>query len=326
MIDLLGLISDTAAYKSVYGDKIHGRLSHAYMLVCGDKTFLKEYLKIFAKLIMCESSNPCGECRTCRLIDSENFADVHFYPKKETICSEDVENIIEESFLKPIEEDKKLFVISNFETANAVAQNKLLKTLEEPPKNVHILIGATSEFPILTTVKSRVKKLTIPTFEKQKIYQTLKAEYTDEFRLIKAVSCGDGTLGKAISKYGDKKLFELMALVKDVLCNMQSSKNVLEYSTKIAESGIDTEEFISCLELVVRDMLTFYLDKQELVFDKEYLKEIANAKGFSIGAAIFILDRITEAYKRKKFNGNPTMVTEWLLFSILEGKHKWQKS
>ena len=56
---------------------------------------------------------------------------------------------------------------------NASAQNKLLKTLEEPPKNVHILLGATSEYPLLATLKSRVKKLEIPPFDNQTIYKAL---------------------------------------------------------------------------------------------------------------------------------------------------------
>lgn len=326
MINLLSLLKDTPAYKSVKGDKSNGRLSHAYLLLCRDKLFLKDYLKLFAKSIMCEESDPCGECRTCKLIDKEAHSDVLFYPKKETISTEDVGNIIEESFLKPVESVKKLFVIVGAEDMSPIAQNKLLKTLEEPPKGVCILLGATNEFNLLSTLKSRVKKITVPLFEGQTVFDLLKEDYPDLVKLKRAVSCGDGTLGKVVSLYGDEKLALTTDLIKDVLVNMQSSKKVLEYSVKITESGVDVGEFISATELVVRDMLAYYSGKENLVFNKSYIEEIAEAKGFSQGAAVFILDRIIEANKRKKFNGNLQMITEWLLFSVLEGKHKWQKS
>ena len=42
MIGLMPLIKDTVAYKTVYGDKERGTLSHAYLAVCADKTFIKE--------------------------------------------------------------------------------------------------------------------------------------------------------------------------------------------------------------------------------------------------------------------------------------------
>jgi DNA polymerase-3 subunit delta' len=74
------------------------------------------------------------------------------------MTSEEVNELIEESYLKPIEGDKKIFIVNRAESINHVAQNKLLKTLEEPPKGVHIIMGATNEHALLPTIKSRVKK------------------------------------------------------------------------------------------------------------------------------------------------------------------------
>ena len=146
MIDFLSLIKDTGAYKTILGDKQSDRLSHAYLITCADGDNLGEYLKIFASIIACSNGNPCLECRTCGLIKSNAHSDVFFYPENgQSVLAEDVTNLIQESFVKPIELDKKIFVLSNGQTMNASAQNKLLKTLEEPPENVHIIIGTTSE-------------------------------------------------------------------------------------------------------------------------------------------------------------------------------------
>lgn len=332
MIDFYSLIKDTGAYKTVKGEKESGRLSHAYLLLTADKENLTEYLKIFAKLILCNATEPCMECRKCKLIEQNAFPDLYLYPKKqekadkaETISSDDVVSIIEESYLKPIEGDKKIFVLSQAQTMNAQAQNKLLKTLEEPPQGVCILIGATSEFPILPTVKSRVKKLEIPPFAGSKLFDVLKGEFTDQDKLRTAIACGDGTVGTAVALYSDQDLKQITDLAVDLLLNMQSSSQVLEYSNNIAKSKCDISRFFSVLELLLRDMLAVKQGAEQLAFNSHAINALKGAQGFSTGALLHALEKIGEANKRKKFNANPTMLIEWVLFQILEGKFKWKK-
>lgn len=332
MIDLYSLIKDTSAFKTVKGEKESGRLSHAYLILTADGENLTEYLKIFAKLISCSATEPCLTCRKCSLIDKNAFPDLYVYPKAPdkadktpTISSDDVVAIIEESYLKPIEGDQKIFILSQAQTMNAQAQNKLLKTLEEPPKGVHILIGATSEFPILSTVKSRVKKLEIPPFSAQKLFDALSGEFTDKERLLNAIACSDGTVGSAVALYSDENLKAVTDLAVEVLVNMQSSSQVLEYSNKIAKSKCDISQFFSVSELLLRDLLALKQGRVDLVFNKRTAEKIKDAEGFSVGAILCALEKTNEAFKRKKFNANPTMLLEWWLFQILEGKFKWKK-
>ena len=326
MIDLFGLLKDTGAYKTVKGDKENGRLSHAYLILTPDGANLGEYLKIFARLAFCNFVEPCFNCRACKLIEENAYSDLIIYPKKETVLAEDINSLIEESYLKPVEADKKIFIINHAETMNASAQNKLLKTLEEPPKGVHIFLGATSEFPLLPTVLSRVKKLEIPAFSAEKLKNALKEECPVLERLESAVACGDGTVGKALSLYGDENLKSITDLAVDILVNMKSSKDLLFYSTKVLSSKCDLSEFLSVLELLLRDMLMISQGKEDLVAAKSAVSALKKAERFKTGAIIHALECITEANKRKKFNANPTMLVEWLLFQILEGKYKWQKS
>lgn len=325
MIDLYSLVKDTSAYLTIKGEKESGRLSHAYLILTADGQNLREYLKIFARLMACDDAEPCGTCRNCKLIQDNAHTDVIFYPRQnKLINTEEVTSLIEESYIRPIETDKKIFVLVGAEQMNAQAQNKLLKTLEEPPANVHILLGATSEFPLLPTIKSRVKKLEIPSFSKEKIFNALKGDYPDTERLHSAIACGDGTVGGAIRLYEDKHLQDVISLSAEVICDMQSSAQVLEYSTKIINLKCDLDEFLSAQELLFRDMLVG-LDDESLVLNRNTYLEIKDAKGFSRGAIVYALDSIAQAKKRNKFNANPTMLIEWVLFKILEGKYKWQK-
>ena len=320
MVDLLPLLRETSAYKTVLSDKNADRLSHAYLVISADKSNISEYLKLFAKVIL------SGDARTENLIDNGVHPDVLTYPKKgDAVLKEDVSEIIEESFLKPIESDKKLFLIVGGESMNATSQNKLLKTLEEPPSTVHILIGATSEYPLLPTLKSRVKKLVIPPFSPEKLFDALKQECPDEERLTEAVSCGDGTVGKALALYGDENLSFAVSLAEDTYLNMQTSRHVLEYSEKIMRLKGGVKEYISVMGLINRDLLLYFNGAESAVFNKKSLQKVKTAKGFNAGAVIYIADMITETEKRLLANGNPQTVLERFLFAFLEGKHKWQK-
>ena len=333
MIDYTAIIQNTNAYRMMKLDKQKGNLSHAYLILCSDKDMLKNYLKIFVSLMCCESDSACLECRTCKLIQDQMHPDIIFYPqqkdkaktKTDTVCTEDIVALIEESFIKPVECEKKVFVILNAQDMTVQAQNKLLKTLEEPPRNVHIVLGATSEFSLLSTIKSRVKKLEIPPFDNQTIYKALETECEDKQKLNLAISCGDGTIGTALSLYGDKSLQNLTELVLDMLVNMNSSKDLLKYSTKITEQKVDITQFLSVLQLLLRDLLVKEQGQTALIINKQAIEQFARTKNFNTGSIIHSLQAVEEAGKRKKFNVNETMLVEWLLFQILEGKHKWQK-
>lgn len=326
MIDLFGLLKDTGAYKTVLGDKKNDRLSHAYLLLTPDGENLTEYLKIFASLLACENEQPCFNCRTCKLIGENSFTDVILFPKDgaATVSSEQVAELIGESFVKPLEANKKIFLITNAQNMNVSAQNKLLKTLEEPPRGVHIIMGATSEFPLLSTIKSRVKKIEIPSFTGDKLFEALKADYPDTERLMAAISCGDGTVGQAQLNYADESLKELTSLCQEVIVDMSSSSEVLKYSTKIALSKCDINKFLSVLELLFRDLLVYTEGKENLINNRAFVR-LKEAKGYKTGSIINAIEKINQAAERKKFNANATMLIEWLLFQILEGKYKWQK-
>lgn len=325
MADFHALLRETDAYKTVASDVRRNAVCHAYAVYCADGENLRAYLKELVKIILCNQSEPCGKCRVCRLIDEENFADTFFYPRDNAAAAktEDVNLLIEESFVKPIECERKIFVIPRGDLMTAAAQNKLLKTLEEPPFGVSIFIGATNEFSLLPTVRSRVKKLVIPAFSEQALFSALKEECPDEQKLKEAVACSDGTLGNSKKLYLDDKTQKLEELAVDVILNMKSSKDVLAFATKISTTGADITEFASVLQIVLRDMLSGFSSGK--VLNGRMFEEVVGRHDFSEGAIVYALEKTQEAVMRRSFNANAVMLTDWLLFKILEGKYKWQK-
>ena len=314
-----GLIKNTTAYKILTSDKQNDTLSHATLIVCDDSYMLKKYLKIFASALMCNEKEPCFNCRTCRLIESETFSDVVFYPTGEKLVVDDVDELISKCYVKPLESDKKLFVVSNMQDANTASQNKLLKILEEPPKNTYILLGTTSIYPILTTVLSRVKRLEIPSFTDDAIYGELKDNYPDLERLNTAIKLSNGKIGEVITRYESGEIKDVESLVIDAFNNMKTSRDVVKYSCKITKENV--ADFVVITSKIISEVLAVKTNSKMAKTDK--LNGIIEK--YSLGAIVFISEKLREAEKALAFNGNATAIADGILFGIVEGKNKWSK-
>lgn len=319
------LLKSTSAYKILAKDKSRDSFNHAYLIVCRDGGFLRNYLKDLAKLIMCKDKEYCDDCRLCRLIESEKHSDVTFYPEQgKKIVVADIDDLVDKSYIKPMEESKRLFVLEDMSQANTQSQNKLLKTLEEPPQGVIILMGATSEYKLLPTVKSRVKRLEISPFGENVLYKEYKDEYSDDKCLRLSVGMSGGLESEVERIYSDQSSLDNYNFVIDVLLNLKSSRDVIKYTSKITKNNSD--KFIHILQAVLRDVLALNSGGECIILsDKERNAFVAREDEFRSGALIGIIDRLKKAELALNFNGNVNMIADDILFGILEEKHKWQK-
>ena len=318
-MDTYSLLKTSEAYKIFEKEKGQGRISHAILVECEDSFMLNEYVKIFAQTIMCETNSRCGNCRACKLIESENFLDVEFYPKGKKLSVSDVDDLVEKSYLKPLETNKKLFVLRNVQDMNIQSQNKLLKTLEEPPKDTYILLGATSTYPLLTTILSRVKKYTIKGFNESDIVKYLESQNYSKEDLLHSVKFSFGKVGEVINRCNNSLGREVEILAKEILINMKTSKLVSNYLSKINKENL--KEFISVLNMIFLDLTRFKSKSNVLGIDKTFLEQIANS--FSYSGITFISDKLRDCEKAYKFNGNVQIIVDKILFAIVEGRHKW---
>lgn len=309
MLNFYEIIKDSTAYKTVKAEYERGALSHAYLLLIPDKKYIKEYLKVFSKLILGAKDGD----RVSSLIDNGAYSDLITYPKnKDAIVVEDIKALIEESYYKPTENKIKLFVIENAQNMNVPAQNKLLKTLEEPPKNVVILLGATSDFSLLQTVKSRVKKLELSPLSEEVLFKALKNDYADK-NLNLAISLSDKTLGSVVDILENENISSAIKLANDIIENMQSSTQVLDFSNKTTALKIKLKDFLPVLSWAYSSVLN----------TGEKTGEYPN--GYKTASVICALEKITEVQKRLTFNAGEQALIEWLYLQILEGRFKWQK-
>jgi DNA polymerase-3 subunit delta' len=321
-MDVYSLLKNTNAYKIFQADKARGTLSHAYLISCEDEGLLSSVLSIFAKALTCEESEPCGKCRTCKLVEAKTHTDVIYYPKSGSkIVVSDVDEIIEKSYYKPLELPVKAFVLVDVSKMTVQAQNKLLKTLEEPPENTFIIMGTTSVYPLLSTVLSRVKRLDIPAFSDGELKSFLLSNGYESDKINKVLPFANGRLSDALKKIELNESGEVLALAKNALVNLKSSKQVAEFSAKITKEIL--KDFITALAKLTQVAIKVSAGGNNAEVFSEMIEEIANS--VSIGALLFISDKIQVAEKAVFFNGNHQAVVDGILFGILEGKFKWSK-
>ena len=300
------LLKTTGAYKLLKNEGKSMGFSHAYLLLFDDARNLRVALKTFAKLLFhCENESTDSQRRISELIDSESFSDCLCFPNEQgkRLLVDDAEKILEESMLAPIEGDKKVFLIGDFSEANVQTQNKLLKLLEEPPKGVIFLLGATSAFSVLPTVLSRTKKLEILSFELSATLAYLQRVYGDKYDRATLELCAataDGNVGGACDilegAYYQTLTENAFALTLSPLYKLPAAvKQVGETAHK--------KELFNLLRLIFRDALLIKTNQRaHIILHSEKTRVEQVAELYTAHALLYAQEAISEAEKQANFN------------------------
>ena len=138
-----------------------GKIAHAF-LFCGPRgTGKTSIARILAKSLNCiegPTITPCGKCPSCIDILNSTPNDVIEIDAASNRNVEDTQNILEKIQYAPIHGKFKIYVIDEVHMLSNHAFNALLKTLEEPPKNVIFILATTEAHKVLETIISRCQR------------------------------------------------------------------------------------------------------------------------------------------------------------------------
>lgn len=155
--DLLG----QDANKEVFKRQITtGKFSHAYLFYghhgCGKTTSARA----LARAAVCQhptENGPCGECAMCKAME-KSIDYVEIDAASNTGVDAIRDKVIEAVKYQPIDLPKKIIIIDEVHMLSQSAFNALLKTIEEPPKNVIIFLCTTEIDKVPKTIVSRCQK------------------------------------------------------------------------------------------------------------------------------------------------------------------------
>lgn len=305
------------------------KCSHAYMIE-GERHAGKMMLaEAFAASLLCEKKGiePCGQCLSCRQAYSHNNPDIRYvlHEKPNLISVDEIRTQVNRDvYLRPYAGTHKVYIIDEAEKMNEAAQNALLKTIEEPPEYVVILLLSANAESFLETIRSRCVILPMRPVPDDKVRAHLMLKLgIPDYQADIAAAFAQGNVGKAELIAADEEFNELRT---DAVSFLNRLKSIPSYEMMEEVEQIEkkykprAEEYLDLLVFWFRDVLLYKSvgDQAKLIYREDIylaqIKRFANSLSFSGINEIF--EALDEARRRLGANVSFRLVMELLFLAI----------
>ena len=232
--------------KTINEDKI----LHSYIFDGEEGIGKRLFALDFSKAILCTSTDikPCQKCKSC--IEFNNFNNPDLLQVEsldgKNIKIEQIRELLTKIAEKPINSDKKVIIINNSELMTKEAQNALLKTLEEPPQYITIILITSNQSKLLTTIKSRCTKILFEGLSKEEIRSYLKQKGLDLNISDRILKAGNGSLSKTLDLIEKQDLY----LKLDNIFNNIEKCDIVDLWKQAEILYKEKEEIIGLLEYI----------------------------------------------------------------------------
>lgn len=146
-------------------------LAHAYILAGGSQEARRAFAKQMTAAYLCAGEQPpCGRCLPCEKVEKGIHPDVALLSPaegKREIVADQARALRSDAYIRPNEGKRKVYVIDPADAMNSVAQNALLKVLEDGPEYTAFLLLTGQPGQLLGTIRSRCETITLPPEEEQ---------------------------------------------------------------------------------------------------------------------------------------------------------------
>jgi len=274
----------------------NNNISHSYMFIGTKGIGKKEFAKEFAKGILCIGSKekPCEQCKSCIEIESSNnpdYYEIGLLEDESSIKIDTIRQMQKRVQELPIVSDRKVYIIDDSEYMTKDAQNCLLKTLEEPPHFVTIILIVSNENMILNTIKSRCLKINFNDISNEELKEYIDKNFEIKEFTNNMIQASQGSIGKANNIYENREIYKQL---DEIFNNIErySLTDVISKLDVLYKNKENTEEILEYLN-------TIFINKAKQ--DIKYIKYISY---------------VEETKKNIKLNCNCDMCIDKLIFSI----------
>ena len=298
-------------------------ISHAYILA-GDKGIGKSKIaREFAMELICDKNTGCGECPACRQFLAGAYPDFFYMDAegKESIGIDRIrENIVNDVSIRPYHGKVKIYIIDEADKMTVGAQNALLKTIEEPPEYVVILLLVRNMSLLLETIRSRCIKLLLSAVSNDRIKRWLVDKGTSEDLATVVASYSNGAPGiaKAMAESEDfagmyNQNVEFLKKISEASIN-----DILLFIEELKKRTGGFKDFINFLRLWYRDICILKLTKKidNLVFIREESIILRLSREYTLKKINSIIDLIDETETRLNSNVSGDTVMELLFIGL----------
>lgn len=235
-----------------------------------------------------------------------------------------VEEIIEEINKRPYEGSRKVIIIYEADKMTIDAQNAFLKTIEEPPQNVFIILLCEKVENILETIKSRCQIHKLHRLSSKEMEEFLNRKYTDlSIKEIKAITAfSDGIPGRAERFIEDENFKEMRNTTISILLDINTKKprEFIKYEEFFVKYKNDWQETLTWILSYIRDILIYKeTGIEELIINMDKIDKIKDAASlFSFNKLNDIIDIVNKTRQKLERNVNPSLTFSDMLLKFLD--------
>lgn len=315
-----------------------GSLAHAYLFV-GPPHVGKTTLALdLARAVNCqEDKPPCGECQSCHRIINGKHADITIIglnsakASRETklrveVGIEDIKELQRSANLPPYEGNYKVFIIDGAEHLSDEAANCLLKTLEEPPPRVIVLLLTAEELRLLPTVVSRCQKVELKAMPSMDI-EVLLVEHSgvdsDRAKLLARLSqgCPGWALRAAVDEsylvQRTQRLSEMFSLLS------ASWEERFVYAAQQGNDRKSAEELINLWLVCSRDLMLTKCGSKQAITNIDYTPTLEErAQTLSLLEIKDFINSLQQSLSQISQNANLRLVFETLMLDMPRKEEK----
>jgi DNA polymerase-3 subunit delta' len=312
------IIGHDSAVRLLQQSLMADHLAQAYLFVGPPQIGKTTVALQLAQAVNCQSEKrPCGECLSCQKIARHVHPDVRIIEADQGVLKiAQIRELQREASLSPYEGRWRVFVIPNFQLATAEAANALLKTLEEPPRQVILVLTATDVGALLPTIISRCQVVFLQPLPVAQVAEALRRQKVshEEADLLARIS--EGRIGWALQAVSDKQILEDRRNRLTALRNLTQETHVqrLEYAQQICQKPENLPDILHLWMSWWRDVLLVKAGCADMAINVDQLAALQrDAQSFQwpqIGDFVRAVQRIkTELTK----NANPRLALEVLV-------------
>jgi DNA polymerase-3 subunit delta' len=306
---------------------ISRRIRHAYLFTgpqgIGRRTLASRYAQAINCLHETTTEKPCGECRSCRLFESMQHPDLSIV-KSEVIGGvlkiDQIRKLHHNLSLTPYEAKFRIALILRFEEANQNAANALLKTLEEPPPQVLMLLTAQEPETLLPTILSRCELIRLRPLPINTLAIGLQERFGIPYeRATTLAHIAEGRPGSALHYHHNPDLMNKRENWLNDLLSLISAKRVdrFKYADDVSKDKEILEQLLGVWSSFWRDILMTTVESNVFLSNIDFKDNIYTiASKVEHTSAVKMVNTINRTQKLIHQNVNTKMAMEILLLDL----------